>query len=216
MTTQLKFPALTLFVAGLMLGTGSLFGQQTPDSLPEGFDAANYQLSERDQIEIIVYDEPDLSISQRIDGRGQVRVPLLGTTRIAGKTVREAEKLLETSYVDRRILRDPMVTIRVSEYAPKEVSVLGAVANPGRVALPIEAGSLDIVEVISNVGGFTGIARSDRVRVSRRAANGREQTFTVNVERMISGGGRRDRFQSSQRQFEVLPGDIIYVDERLF
>lgn len=191
----------------------SLPAQQSGEDLPEEFDAANYQLTERDQIEVIIYDEPDLSIDQRIDGRGQIRVPLLGTVRIAGMTVREAEEYLQSNYVDKRILRNPMVTIHVSEYAPKEVSVLGAVVDPGRVTLPIEAGSLDIIEVISKVGGFTGIARSNRVRVSRQDENGREVDFTVDVEKMISGRGRGS---SSQKRFEVFPGDVIYVDERLF
>jgi polysaccharide export outer membrane protein len=173
---------------------------------------ANYQLSIRDQIQLIVYDEPDLSTEQRIDGRGQVRIPLIGTTRLAGMTVREAEEYLERAYVEQQFLRNPMVSIRVADYSPKEVDVLGAVVTPGKLTFPMEANSLDIVDVISRMGGFTGIARSNRVRVTRVGRDGRETDLTVNVERMITGRGRGAR----EQPVDIFPGDVIWVPERLF
>lgn len=173
---------------------------------------AYYQLSIRDQIEISVYGEPDLAVEQRIDGRGQVRIPLLGTTELAGMTVRDAEEYIEKAYIDNRFLRAPMVTVRVADYAPKEVAVLGAVASPGKLVFPIEANSLDIVDVISQMGGFEGIAKSDHVRVTRTGPNGATTDFTVNVERMITGRGRGE----PDNKVEILPGDVIWVPERLF
>jgi protein involved in polysaccharide export with SLBB domain len=174
---------------------------------------ANYQLSIRDQIDFSVYDEPDLTASQRIDGHGQIRVPLLGTTKVAGMTIREAEKYLENAYIEKRLLRAPMVTIRVADYAPKEVAVLGAVSSPGKLTFPIEANSLAIVDVISQMGGFTDMARSDNVRVTRVTQGGRKVDFTVNVERMISGRGRGS---STETRLEVFPGDVIWVPQRIF
>lgn len=171
-----------------------------------------YELSPRDQIELSVYGEPDLTDEQRIDGRGQVRVPLIGTTRLAGMTVRQAEEFLARAYVEQRLLREPMVTIQVVDYAPKEVAVLGAVEAPGKLTFPIEANSLDIVDVISQMGGFKGIAKSDKVRVTRIEANGGKKEFTVNVERMITGRGRK----KSEEKVEIYPGDILWVPERLF
>ncbi len=171
-----------------------------------------YELSVRDQIEISVYGEPDLSAAQRIDGRGQIRVPLLGTVKLIGMTVRQAEAFIQRSYVDQRILRNPMVTIRVVDYAPKEVSVLGAVATPGKLVFPIEANSLDIVDVISQMGGFTGIAKSNEVRVTRRGPGSQTNEFTVNVEQLITGKGKG----SDKSRVAILPGDVIWVPERLF
>ncbi len=173
--------------------------------------AGSYRLSLRDQIEFIVYDEPDLTLVQRIDGKGQIRVPLLGTAKVVGMTVRETETMIAETYVRERILKNPMVTIRVVEYAPKEISVLGAVRQPGKITMPIEQNSLDIVDVISKCGGFTGIAKSDAVRVTRLTLEGKPKVFTVDVERMING---RDRGETPR--LEILPGDVIYVDERIF
>ena len=175
------------------------------------FDARNYQLSVRDQVEIQVFGEPELAITQRIDGAGQVRIPLLGNQRVAGMSVRETEDFIEGLYVENRILRNPIVTVRVAEYAPREVAVLGAVSRPGTQDFPIERNQMDIVEVVSRAGGFTGIARSNAVSVTRIDDNGRERTFTVDVESMITGS-RRD----GSERFNILPGDVIWVRERVF
>lgn len=196
---------------------GSLMWLAGPPAFAQDSDESRsqrdyYQLSIRDQIEFSVYDEPDLEMSQRIDGKGQVRVPLLGTTRIAGMTIRQAEQYLEQAYIEKRLLRNPMVTIRVADYAPKEVAVLGAVASPGKLSFPIEANSLDIVDVVSQMGGFTDMARSDRVRVTRTGQDGRKIDFTVNVEQMITGR----RGKSSDNQIKIHPGDVIWVPTRIF
>lgn len=200
---------LLLLVAATVTG---LANSPFPTPIPTAATPANYQLSVRDQIQLVVYEEPDLSTEQRIDGRGQVRIPLIGTTRLAGMTVREAEEYLERAYVEQKFLRNPMVSIRVADYAPKEVDVLGAVVTPGKLTFPMEANSLDIVDVISRMGGFTGIARSNRVRVTRVGSDGRETDFTVNVERMITGRGRG----GPEQPVDIYPGDVIWVPERLF
>ena len=174
------------------------------------FDARNYRLSVRDQIEFDVFDEP-LGMTQRIDGSGQIRIPLLGNQEISGMTVREAEDFIEKLYVENRILRNPTVTIRVAEYAPREVAILGAVGSPGTQEFPIERNQMDIVEVVSRAGGFTGIARSNAVSVTRIDDDGGERTFTVDVESMITGS-RRD----GSERFKILPGDVIWVRERVF
>lgn len=205
--TFLKNMAFFAALLGLSPATRAPADEPPPQiTMPE-----YYELSIRDQIELTVYGEPDLSVAQRIDSRGQVRVPLLGTLKIAGMTVRQAEQFIQRTYVEKRILRDPMVTIRVAEYAPKEVAVLGAVVSPGKLVFPIEANSLDIVDVISQMGGFQGIAKSDHVRVTRTGTNGEKQEFTVNVERMITGRGGDE-----EKKVEILPGDIIWVPERIF
>lgn len=202
-------------IAGILWAPGIHAQSEESENAPTTQNATpdSYQLRIRDQLDLTVYDEPDLSTSQRIDGRGLIRVPLLGNARVAGLTIRQAEEYLQRAYVEERLLRDPMVTIQVTDYASREVSVLGAVASPGVLTFPIEANSLHIVDVISEMGGFEGIAKSDKVRVTRRTPNGQTVEFTVNVERMITGRGDDAGERSRAR---ILPGDVIWVPERLF
>jgi protein involved in polysaccharide export with SLBB domain len=166
--------------------------------------ASAYRLAVRDQIEVTVFEEPDLNGTQRIDAEGQVRLGLIGTVMVAGRTIREAEEHIQQQYVEQRFLRQPMVTIRILEYAPREAMVNGAVLSPGSFAFPPEAAVVDIVEVITKRGGFKTIARDNSVRVTRFSEKGRE-TFTVPVRDMMLG--------RTTNHFFILPGDVIYVDD---
>ncbi|HEX9784211.1 MAG TPA: polysaccharide biosynthesis/export family protein [Opitutaceae bacterium] len=171
---------------------------------------ASYRLNIRDQIELQIFDEPELGTTQRIDGRGQVRVQLIGTVSLVGKTVREAEDFIETLYVERRILRNPMATVRVIEYAAREVNVLGEVGNPGALLFPAEINEMDIVDVIAKAGGFTQLARRNRVEVTRIGSDGKSVVSEVNVDDYIRGRSR------DGNRFMIRPGDTISVPAILF
>lgn len=180
-------------------------------------DASNtdpsYRLTVGDSVNVNVYGEPDMSTAQRLDPAGKLRLPMVGEVKLAGLPVREAEDTLEKLYRQRELLKDPLVTIAVSTYALREVSVLGAVRAPGNFQFPKETTSMDIVDLITRLGGFTPTAKSDAVSVIRRKPDGQEEVTTVDVERMISGRRRGD---ASRRDFAVYPGDRIWVPERLF
>lgn len=173
-------------------------------------DGDSYRLFPRDVVAFSVYGEPDLNAQLRISGKGTINVPLLGEIKIMGLTLQEASHALAEAYIVADILLRPQVTLQVSEYSKKEVSVLGQIGRQGKVELPPETSSLSIVDVVSAAGGFTRIARSDNVRVTRRNPDtDTDQVFFVNVESMISGN-------ANATPFEILPGDIIFVPERLF
>jgi polysaccharide export outer membrane protein len=165
-----------------------------------------------DAVSIQVFGEPDLSKEQRIDGEGNIRMGLIGTIGIAGLTLREAEAKMQQVYVEKRYLRDPQISIQVTEYAPRYVSVLGKVNKPGRVQLEQESNGIRLVDAISAVGGFSGIAKADAVRITRTGANGEETTVVIDAEALING-----RNTDTPEEFEsLLPGDVVFVPERLF
>lgn len=173
----------------------------------------SYRLTVGDSISVNVYGEGDMSASQRLDSNGKLRLPMIGEIKVSGLSVREAETALENLYRERELLKSPLVTLVVSNYALREVSVLGAVRSPGNFQMPKEMTSLDIADLITRLGGFTPTAKADAVSVIRRKPDGKEEVTTVDVERMISGRRRGD---NSRRDFAVFPGDRIWVPERLF
>lgn len=170
----------------------------------------SYRIFPRDVITIVVFGEADLSTQLRVSGNGTITPPLLGESTIAGLTLGEASRRLEEAYREADILLRPQITLQIAEYSKKEVSVLGQISRQGRVELPPETTSLSIVEVISAAGGFTRIARSDNVRITRRDPSAERDTlFFVNVDALIAGN-------ANAVPFDVLPGDVIFVPERLF
>jgi protein involved in polysaccharide export with SLBB domain len=169
-----------------------------------------YQLTERDLISFTVLNEPETATEQRIDGNGRIRVPYLGPMRVAGMTVRGAEEAIEEAYLTHEIYIRPQVTIRVVEYSIKEASILGQVTRPGTITFSIESNGIDIRDAVSQAGGFTNIARSREVLVTRIEGQ-REVVYRVNVDRMLS-----DQRNERETAFMILPGDVVFVPERFF
>lgn len=201
-TLRLRSFALTgllLWLAVLLAASDSGSGQN-----------AGYKLFSRDRVRIAVHGESDLSVERRIDGNGQVSLPLLSTPLVLkGLTLSEAELRIAQAYVREEILVQPHISLSVVEYFPRVISVLGQVNKPGKIELPIESESLSIVEAISNAGGLTRIAKADTVRITRRSDSGEEKIVTVDLERMIDGRG-------GVAVFLVEPGDVVFIPERVF
>lgn len=170
-----------------------------------------YKLTNTDRLRIVVYGEPDLSTISRIDARGNVNLYLVGDVHVAGGTVNEAQKIIESAYRDGRFLRNPKVTISVEDYAPRTVTVDGQVKNPGPVSLPTES-TLTVYQAIIRAGGFTDIAKGSAVSVTRLLPDGAKKVFTVDVDSLIKG---KDRAKMEDDTLFLEPGDIIYVPERL-
>ncbi len=203
---------LLSFVA--LLGALTAAAQQpaAAESAPPPTDPA-YKLVAGDQIAITVFGEGDLSITQKVDSDGRIRLALVDDLLIAGRSVRESERLIEKLYVDQRILRKPMINIHVQAYAVREISILGALRGPGKMTFPPEKSVLDITDVVTRAGGFLPTARSDAVKITRLDSSGRETTVEINVEAMLT---RRGAGPSTLKEFPIYPGDRIWVPERLF
>src|SRR5687767_15145193 len=52
---------------------------------------SNHILSAQDVVEISVFQEEELGVKSRISEDGTIQMPLIGTVRIAGRSVREAQ-----------------------------------------------------------------------------------------------------------------------------
>lgn len=191
----------------------SLFTSQSQAGAQEELRSnQKYQLEIFDRVEVKVFEEPELGMAEGIDNNGKIRLPLIGEIKIAGLTVREAEQLLEQKFIADKILRRPLVTITVLNYTTKSVSVLGAIARPGELEFPDQIEKLEIIKLISMVGGFTTYAKSKQVRITRSKDNGSQQVFYVDVEKLLKG----DSNDQIEKSVFIYPGDLIYVDERLF
>ncbi len=172
-----------------------------------------YLLSPFDTVGIAVYGQPDLAIEQRISDTGFVSMPLLGNIEIGGLTVQQAQSKVRRALIEEELLREPMVTLAIEEFSPKQVTLLGQVNQPGSVILPSGANYIAIESAIAMAGGFTGTARRTRVRVTRYDSDAeRERVFRVNIDEILED---RDG-EFSITSFRVYPGDIIFVPQRLF
>jgi polysaccharide export outer membrane protein len=175
--------------------------------------APAYRIRSTDKLSIRVFQEDDLTTISRVDSKGTVNLPLVGEIRVSGLTLSDAERTIESAYINRRFLRNPEVTVAVEEYSPREVSINGQVKNPGRFPLPVES-SMTVLDLVTRAGGFTDTAEGTAVRVTRILPDGSTRVITLDVESLIKGkGNAKSNGENSALLLE--PDDIIYVPERI-
>src|SRR5690606_37625880 len=131
-----------------------------------------------DLLEVTVFEAPELDRSDRVDNTGRISLPLLGDVIAGGLTPRELEGRLETILRD-RFIRDPHVSVQVSEMQSHAVSVVGAVARPGvfqiREARPL-------LELIALAGGLAPNAGESVIIVRGRPSTPNGATAVVGVQ----------------------------------
>ncbi len=147
----------------------------------------------------------------RIDPNGDVRLPLLGKVHAAGLTVDSMEEQMTAKLS--RLMNHPDVTIMVTEFASRPVSVLGSVKNPGVHQL---GGRRTLLEVLSLAGGIEDTA-GNAIRITRRTEMG--PLPLPNVKLDTTGGfyvGEVDvrsllEARNPASNIDVLPNDVVTV-----
>ena len=145
----------------------------------------NYLLRPSDQIQVQVFQEPELTRQTRIEADGMVHLVLIKPFRVAGLTISQAQQEIERRYYDEEFLWHPRVSLTVLGYSPRKVSVLGEVTRPGFVPIAPDR-QLTLIEAISSSGDFTRAADKSRVQLKRQDGRGRLQVYTYDVAQIIN------------------------------
>ena len=98
-------------------------------------------------------EEEATSKPARVGDNGAINVPLVGAVSVAGLDEQQAAELVRVAAIERGIYRDPQVTVSVAKRAVNQITVLGAVSEPGTHEVPKSASNL--VAAIAAAGGFT-------------------------------------------------------------
>ncbi|MBT4756994.1 MAG: hypothetical protein HOO08_01220 [Opitutae bacterium] len=171
-----------------------------------------YKLSPFDLVRVTVYGEDDLACEQRISDKGILSMPLLGGILVGNSTVSEAEDLVEQVFVQQQYLRNPVVSISIQEFAPKMVTILGEVEQPGAIAIPPGQNGVPLLVAVAGAGGFTGTAKLTQVRVTRASRGAAAQEIDI-----VNAGKLLDSIEAGQsRSMLVHPDDIVFVPKRVF
>lgn len=179
-------------------------------------DPTGYKLRIGDSLRIAVRGETETAVDAIIDSEGKVRVVYLGELKISGMNSKQVEKLIVSEYQKNLIYQNPIVNVLITKYSDRVVFLSGSVNRKGPYIFPPEVEAMNIVEVIARAGGFTDIARKNKVFVTRTFYDVSGQvkdtkTYEVNVEALSTG----NLLLGSASRFWIYPGDRIEVPERL-
>lgn len=140
--THIVRPALLCFLA-IVLGIAPIRALAIA-STPSG-----YVLHPGDQLAVTVFDEPTLSQSTTILPDGTITYPLVGQLEIGGETIKDATVKLTNAL--QQYVKNPIVSITVTQLGSYNVMVLGDVKTPGKYLLPSSA---RLADAIAAAGGL--------------------------------------------------------------
>src|SRR5207249_175238 len=128
---------------------------------------------------------------------GVISYPLLGSMRVGGLTVTQAEAAIADGLRKGNFVKQPQVSIAILQVRGNQANVLGQVNRPGRY--PIEVADMRVTDMLAlaSGGGLTQRGTERGIRVHRRSSD-KVQVIQPAMD---------DRLQD---------GDVVYVRESLF
>lgn len=199
-----------IFSASLLglIGFG-LFGCAS-DRFPPAPSAAaspdyHYIIGPGDQVNIIVWRNPELSMAVPVRPDGMITAPLIEDMPALGKTstslARDMEKALS------KYIRDPVVSVIVTSFIgpySEQIRIIGEAAKPQ--ILPYRQ-KMTLLDVMIAVGGITDFADGNGASILRTAEGNKQ--YRVRLKDLIRRG-------DVSANVEMKPGDVLIIPQSWF
>lgn len=133
-----------------------------------------------------------------VNSYGDIEFPELGTLHIAGLTRQEIAQLVKDELINRKLLKDPTVTV---EFVDHSFTALGSFGNPGRVIF--DRDKLNLIEAIALAGDLQIDGKRQNVTVYRMV-DGKQKAYKVDLTDPNS--------VYSSPVYYIQQNDVIYVE----
>jgi polysaccharide export outer membrane protein len=177
-----------------------------PPAPPAGASAEyKYVIGPLDTVNIVVWRNPELSMSVPVRPDGRISTPLVEALPAQGKDPEQLARDLEKALS--RYLRDPVVTVIVNSFngpTSEQIRVIGEAAKPQAVAFRQNMTLLDVMIV---VGGLTDFADGNKAVLVRGAEKGKQ--YSVRLRDLVRRG-------DISANVDMKPGDILIIPQSWF
>ena len=197
-----RWLAVWLVVLGLG-GCGAIYPPLTKQA--SGIDTP-YLIGPGDMVNIVVWRNPELSMSIPVRPDGKISTPLVEDLPASGKSstqlARDIEKVL-TKYI-----QSPVVTVIVTTFVgsySQQVRVIGEAAKPQALAY---RESMTLLDVMIAVGGITDFADGNKASILR-TGGGKTQQFRVRLIDLVRRG-------DLSADVAMRPGDVLIIPRSFF
>jgi polysaccharide biosynthesis/export protein len=130
---------------------------------------SDYLIGPQDELDVNVFQIEDLSKKVRVESSGAILLPLIGQVRASGRTVKDLSEEVALK-LGERYVKDPLVTVTVTESASQKVTVDGAVTQPG--IYPI-SGNTTLTQAVALARGTIEDANLRQVAIFRNEGDKR-------------------------------------------
>lgn len=159
---------------------------------------ADYVIGPDDVLQIVFWQEKDLSAEVVVRPDGRISLPLINEVQAAGST--PAQLRTAIMQAASRFVTDPSLTIFVKTINSRKVFVMGMVNRPGPYPLN---DSMTILQMLATAGGLAEYAKANEI-VLMRTEQGQTKSFKFNYNDIRKG-------KNLQQNIAVKPGDTIVV-----
>jgi polysaccharide export outer membrane protein len=193
----LSVVAISMSVAGCSLFNSTPVRQTVvPHTTTKNTDP--YVIGSDDELEIVVWNQPQLSGKVIVATDGTIAMPLIERVPAAGLTPDALKADLEKRYD--RYVHGANITVRVSDPASHVFYVLGEVNKPG--VYKLHSGEV-LSQALAEAGGLGTYADPGKIRILRHRET-ETVVLTVNYNVVRSGGDQ-------SADIPVEPGDTVSV-----
>jgi len=171
-------------------------------------DPQGYRLGPGDVIRVVIWEHPELnnpsgqaqgdaaSSGRLIEPDGTVFFPYVGKIKAAGLTPSELREKIAGPLS--KLIREPQVDIRVTDFRSQRVYVTGEVATPGPLFL--NDSTVVALDAIASKGGFTELSNRNQVLLTRDG---------VTTKLGLGDSSRAD----ARTTVQLKAGDIVHVPD---
>jgi len=165
-----------------------------------------YVIGPGDQLQIFVYDSPQLTSEVPVRPDGRISTPLIPEIVAAGKTPPQLARDITERL--KEFVKDPNVTIIVRNFIgpySRQIRVIGEAAEPQ--ALPYRE-HMTVLDVMIATKGLTRYAAGNRAVIVRRVGD-KQESIRVRLSDLLKDG-------DISQNVEMEPGDTLIIPQSWF
>ena len=207
------FRGVSVLLAGMVLVVSGC--KSVPEAI-EGKEEVNrfashlegdYRIGIDDRLQITVWRNPELSTTVPVRPDGKISVPLIGDVQAGGNTPTQVAAIIKEKLS--AYIREPNVAVILTELRSHEflsrVRVTGAVRTPR--SMPHRPG-MTVLDAVLEAGGANDFAAPNRTKLYRRTKT-KTEVIDIDLADILTKG-------KLESNFELKPGDVVTIPERLF
>ncbi len=176
----------------------------------------DYKIGPDDIVQVSVLGHQDLTQTLLVQADGTFNFPLIGAVDATDLTPLEIEAVI-AERLAAGFIRDPQVSVAVTEFRSKTVLVMGEVSRPGPYPL---SGSMRIVEILARAGISSGASTEVLVVRARRGEDPEASAAAVPLADLDETNAEIlrvdiDAIRSGDlsENIRLIPGDTIFVPQ---
>ncbi|MCL2635813.1 MAG: polysaccharide export protein [Betaproteobacteria bacterium] len=165
----------------------------------------SYKIGPGDNLNIVVWRNPELSMSVPVRPDGKISAPLIDDLNAMGKDSTSLARDIEKELA--QFIRDPVVTVIVTSFVgpySEQIRVIGEAAKPQILAYKQK---MTLLDVMIAVGGITDFADGNGATILRTGDTNAQ--YSVRLKDLVKGG-------DVSANVEMKPGDVLIIPQSWF